>query len=1067
MQTNTPFLLVPWEHDLLTALARQIVHDTHGDPAGACVIIPHSRPRRYFTQTLASLPELPKPFALPRMLTVRELIGLQRETMEDVPFRTIPLLDRVGVLLECLRDDVGNTAAAFPGISEDWTAPQAGPPLPLDDPNRFFPWGLRLASLLEDCYLQAVEPEDMAYTEGHVSPFAAELLARLGRIHRAYTERLDAEGWTTPGYDAFRVARLLGTRNGIAGSAELFPHLAGKQTYIVGFAGLTEVENRIFRHLWQQGAQIVLHSDARLVTEPESAHWACKPHITWLRTWKARTSLLDEASPEGLARPVKRTVDMYEGFDLHSQLDVLERQLARSPLVSAILATTDQHATASTDETGLATELTGQTGQDIQTGPTYLPDMPDMEVMAGQDIAEWPPHMPNSPDAPQPPAASVAVVLPDTGLLMPVLHHLPRKDVNISMGYPLGRSSLFRLLETLMRLQENTVAGNYYWKDVIALLRHPYLRMLSLHGERPLAVPLRHMENSVRTGQRYCDPRTLHPDLAEGEIRALLAETLALCLTRWETVHTPNDLALLLEHLCALLLQFGGTLWDRFPMDAESLYRLMRKVIPALRESSLSEQPFPREVLFTILRESIRQERVPFEADPITGLQVLGMLETRLLRFDELHIVDATEDALPGAPAHDPLLPDPLRAELGLPGISHREQVAAYNFYRLVHGARHVHIYYQSGIERSGLFEDKRARSRFVEELLWQEEQQRNALILPGTPPLHSIQYTMPALDPEDRFIRRTPEISARLDDYLRRPLSPSALDTYLTCPVRFFYERLCGLAPVDEVTEGDDFAAIGDLLHSVLERFYTSRLHRPFTPSDSDVQELLAVFDDELKQSEVADQFPFDSLLMLHAAGRHHLKTFLTEQPSTTVLALEHQLRATVETPNGPRHLTGRIDRMDQRDNGILILDYKTGRVNRPNPQLWDDASLWQRVRNWQGEDDDTLSLLADTLHSVQLPVYLYLHTHSDQAHQQTTTSLPDAGWVELRGGGKEILLLGSANGADEDADAAARRATIIHEHIPLLVAFLFRHMETVPVYRPRRGPHCEWCSCANCCSM
>ena len=114
--------------------------------------------------------------------------------------------------------------------------------------------------------------------------------------------------------------------------------------------------------------------------------------------------------------------------------------------------------------------------------------------------------------------------------------------------------------------------------------------------------------------------------------------------------------------ICELLLCHGEEVWPKFPLDAECLFRLMRDVIPALADNAMAGEPLPPESLFAVVRQYLAGERVPFEADPLTALQVLGTLETRLLRFDRVYLLDMTEDRIPGAPGRDPLLPDNLRA---------------------------------------------------------------------------------------------------------------------------------------------------------------------------------------------------------------------------------------------------------------------------------------------------------------------------------------------------------------------------------------------------------------------
>lgn len=287
----------------------------------------------------------------------------------------------------------------------------------------------------------------------------------------------------------------------------------------------------------------------------------------------------------------------------------------------------------------------------------------------------------------------IAVALAHSGALLPVLHHLPRKDCNISLGYPLERSLLFRLLETVLdarnRRQPN---GTTHWKTLADLVRHPYLRLLEANGIS-LRDIFQNMETRLRNGSRHADAHAVAegaaddffaasslPNVAEAmpAIRELLNRILRDTMDTWARVHTLGGLADALSGLCDTLLVYGSgndedgagngkaDIWSRFPIDAECLFRLMQRVIPALKDNGMADTPLPWPLMQAMLLELVRAERVPFEADPLTGLQVLGMLETRLLRFSRVFLVDVTDDRLPGAPIRSPLLPDSLRALLGL-----------------------------------------------------------------------------------------------------------------------------------------------------------------------------------------------------------------------------------------------------------------------------------------------------------------------------------------------------------------------------------------------------------------
>ena len=231
------------------------------------------------------------------------------------------------------------------------------------------------------------------------------------------------------------------------------------------------------------------------------------------------------------------------------------------------------------------------------------------------------------------------------------------------------------------------------------------------------------METRLRNGSRHADAHAVAEGAADDffaasslpnvaaampAIRELINRILRDTVDTWARAHTLGGLADALSGLCDTLLVYGSgndesgagngkaDIWSRFPIDAECLFRLMQRVIPALKDNGMADTPLPWPLMQAMLLELVRAERIPFEADPLTGLQVLGMLETRLLRFSRVFLVDVTDDRLPGAPIRSPLLPDSLRALLGLPDTRNREQLAAYTFHRLIAGADEVWLYWKA-----------------------------------------------------------------------------------------------------------------------------------------------------------------------------------------------------------------------------------------------------------------------------------------------------------------------------------------------------------------------------------
>lgn len=864
--------------------------------------------------------------------------------------------------------------------------------------TRFFPWGLELAELMEELFRQNVPGKNLDYLEGQVLPPAAALLSRLGAIHGRYRERLLAEGLATPG-----LCLALAAENAQAAAARF----TDRRVFACGFAVPSGAEKALFKALWRQGTlEMIWHGDPALADPGGRVHFACLEQKRWLGDLSARAVVL----AGGRARRAKSKSDpdrptlmldattanlsskrlrFFEGHDLHAQLKALEACLIEA-----------------------------------------------------EDLED------------------TAIVLPDTGLLSPVLHILPRKDVNISMGYPLARSSLARLLETIMTLQETRLSsGRYHWRELVALLRHPYLKMLRQGDEEPLRAAFHTLEATLRRGEAFADPLALDTTGEDGppspDVAALCRRVLDVCLTAFEAVDTPRALGNAVAGLCELLLDpdHAGDAWERFLIDAECLFRLATGVVPALTSGRLADAALPLGTLFALLRRLLADERAPFEADPLTGLQVMGVLETRLLSFRRVFVLDAVEDKLPGAAPYDPLMPDPLRRLLGLPDARERDLVAAYNIYRLFFGAEEITVFYRTGAPGAGLFEDsKPARSRYVEQLLWEEEKRLGRVLTPGEPPVSLITLPLCPIPPTDAAVPKTPGVAERLTAYLTgKKLSATFFDAYLACPLRFFYRYLSPLAPLVEVAEEGDRAAVGEVVHEVLREFFTPYLGRDIDAADVNASGLAELYETRMRASNACQALPPDGQLLLLRAGRARLAAMAAAMPRTTPLALETELGASLEVGGRTYLLSGRADRVDRREEGLVILDYKTGALPTLPSSVWGDEGFWSRLARWRGPNDDP-GLLAETakrIGSVQLPLYCWLYA---EARGETPA---DAAFVELRDAGAEKPLFGSRCDPGSREDAISRQT-------PDLLAFLLRHLTTAEAFSPRpddrRCPYCDF---------
>lgn len=1061
-----PFKLISWHEDFISYLLDELYNHQGQDLSGHIFILPHSRPQLYIDKALKSGEKKKLPLVSPRFLTITDLFSLLRQHLYRESTVEIGQMDRIALLLECVRglpiedflfkpkESAGHflniDVSANDGLEEFLKKQKLEEEKELKA-KFFFPWGLKLSSLFEECFIHGVIPENFYHTDDSVTPYAAKLLEHLRAIFDEYVKKLKERSWTTPGLNAFMVARFLDEEGKLPEKIvnKVFYSLpeTGNNIHIAGFFALSGAEEKLFHYLWSElGAKVYLHGDV-----DSKKHWSCAPLSSWTKKWQAKVESYGEKQKDSSASKFKN-IKYTAGFDLHSQLGEVQKILQENPQ------------------------------EKIEDKLTAF-------------------------------AAHTAIILPDTGLLMPALHHLPHTDINISMGYPLSRSPLFTLIDKLFSLHEKARGDEFYWQDLIDLARHPYLKMLSSSAsskndvkemekepqklreedtELCLRKELHNFEHRVRNSQRsFLSPvkllRNLYASLSEEELPdkktlKLLIKLKRVLIDNFSSIKSPEAMGLALSKFCKLLLSHGARLWIRFPIDAECLYRLYQSVIPELLESELSHEEFPPKTLFSITRSLLENERVPFEATPLVGLQVLGVLETRLLRFKRVIIPECTDDLIPGVPYGDPLLPEPLRTELGLPSLHRREEVSAYHFYRLLAGADEVHLLWQEGAEGSSLIDGRKTSSRFVEELLWEEEKRQGRLLdrKKDDGPLKNLSSSVGPLYKKITGLSRCEDSDKIMKAILKKSTSSTLLDSYIQCPARFSLQKLLSLEAPDEIMEDKDPLKVGIIIHDTLNEFYSSYKNKQLSDGEFMLKDygskLVEIFRAHPDYLVMRETMPADVFSAFSNAGELKLRAYLANQPETMVIALEESFKANfyLDDIDMEVKLTGRADRIDDRNGEKIVLDYKTGYISNFKKVLWEDEAFWESLDTWnpdQPMEHDPLFQLSTYLGSIQLPFYIFLISKLGEKDLRNLFNLNkdcniedilsnmNAAFIELREEGKEIFLF--AGNTDSDI-----RKDIIKTKIPKLISFIIKHMATAKKFFPMEGNYCSWCPFAGRCS-
>jgi CRISPR/Cas system-associated exonuclease Cas4 (RecB family) len=354
---------------------------------------------------------------------------------------------------------------------------------------------------------------------------------------------------------------------------------------------------------------------------------------------------------------------------------------------------------------------------------------------------------------------------------------------------------------------------------------------------------------------------------------------------------------------------------------------------------------------FSFLQQYIAQQEVPFTGTPLRGLQVLGLLETRNLHFDDVYILNVNDDVLPGGVGSDMLLPQQLREKLQLETRRDHDKLSEYYFNLLVRGAKRVHLFFTESGEST--------KSRFVEQLLW-EKQKRDGTYS-SDQYIQTIRYNVKLANDAVTAIPKSEDVIALLHGF---SYSASSLDMYLQCPIKFYYRYIMRLKEKEETTEDIDSQEIGIFIHEVLKKFYEPLLGKKLEVCDLDILQM-----ERLVNELFADTFgtePAGASYLLKRQIQRQLKAFLTDYQKPMIEVNDVIIKGLEEKISirefGVK-FEGKLDRVEERGSSIVILDYKTGPRPVRAPIIFSKLNIDDR-NSW-----------TEAVTSMQLPVYLLLY--------------------------------------------------------------------------------------------
>lgn len=544
-----------------------------------------------------------------------------------------------------------------------------------------------------------------------------------------------------------------------------------------------------------------------------------------------------------------------------------------------------------------------------------------------------------------------AIVLADEQMLLPVLNSLPSEinATNITMGFPFTLSNIHALNSKIISLHTHTRNGQFYHKEISAILSD---NLIAKH------LGTRDLHNII--SKRLFERKTIYANRDEIEqLISDIADSMSIMFIFDSTDTSVDRLLSILAEISSLLVNSSNL--KLTTAEKESLACSLQ-IIKYLQDIQRDYHCIDNiNSLLRIYQRIAQRRSVAFYGEPLHGLQVLGMLETRSLDFNRIIMLSLNEGILPAGRNNNSLIPLSLKKAFGLPTYEEKDAVYAYNFYRLLQRTDKAWLIFNSFAESLGKGEPSRFILQLKEEL---SVRHPNIKITE-----HQVEATntVPAPLPADLHIKDENAIH-RLEKMADRGLSPSALNRYRNCPKQFFYSDILGVNEQDELNDELESNELGTFIHSILCDIYRQ------DPDGTVRKETLSKNRDDI-DTLVDKRFGEEILKGRDAEGKNHIysevakmqiKHFLDKEialidegHSLQIVLTEEELRASIEIncDNRPKsvHLQGVTDRVDRFDCTLRIADYKSGDVNpkelkvtgdHPSPE--DISDKWFQVMTY-----------------------------------------------------------------------------------------------------------------------
>ena len=523
---------------------------------------------------------------------------------------------------------------------------------------------------------------------------------------------------------------------------------------------------------------------------------------------------------------------------------------------------------------------------------------------------------------------NTALILADENLLPLTLNSLPSTidKVNITMGFPLKELPLANFFNSIFEMYLNQekmgISEKYlfYYKDVIRLFNNSYFKKLSNNLSTQISLDI------GKSNRIFLSKDQLFSSYIDLNV-----------IGRFDFLFDKNNTTVksILDNCIKIIESFKEEVDGIEKEYIFRFYTIFQQLITLNQEFNHIKSI---KTLYMVFMQLTKNEKLSFQGEPLEGLQLMGMLESRVIDFENVIITSVNEGVLPASKSENSFIPFDVKKHFGLPTYQEKDAIFSYHFNRLLHRAENVYLLYNTENDAFGNGE----KSRFITQLEINRGNLNHRLI----------STNVPVISEEPKIIYKSDLLMDDLKTLAEKGLSPSSISTYIYNPIDFYYQKILKIKEVEEVEETVAANTMGTVIHDTLEHLYKPYIGQVLT--ETSILSMLKVYEEVVKSSFENEYKNGDiskgKNKLIFEVSKKYVSRFLKQElrdinsgKHIEILGLEQKISTNIfiDSVNFPIKINGIIDRIDQVDGVLRIVDYKTGMVSAADLKISDFTIL------------------------------------------------------------------------------------------------------------------------------